>query len=214
MLSEALTVFLRSAAPIALPVMLLALSVSIVAVIAGWRRRGELLDRQNRPMLPARIELGNTPFETGVLDIAAETAAVMRQFEGLAAERFVALELAVQPGLAVRADPPVLREILGELVARAIEEAPCGRVLLSAAHVDDRIRIAVSDDGAQTDRASRAERLRQAQRLSALQGATMDIDTRTGCGTTVVLQLPSGTSGRDPGDRIEILDPASVWGSA
>ena len=99
MLPQLLTTFLDSATAFALPATLLASSVSTVVVAAGWRRRRELLRRQGRPLVADPIELGQTTFAAGVLDVGSETTAVMRQFERLAAQRFVALELAVQPDL-------------------------------------------------------------------------------------------------------------------
>ena len=147
MLPQLLTTFLDSATAFALPATLLASGVSTVVVAAGWRRRHELQRRQGQPLVAEPIELGQTTFAAGVLDVGSETTAVMRQFERLAAHRFVALELAVQPDLVVRTDPRALRQILGDLVSRAIEQSPCGRVLLAAAHVGGRVQITVSDDG-------------------------------------------------------------------
>jgi hypothetical protein len=148
MLPQMLTAFLDSATAFALPVTLLASTASTVFVVAGWRRRRELLQRQGRPLAADPIELGQTTFASGLLDVGSETTAVVSRFESLAAERFVALELAVQPGLSVHTDARALRQVLGDLVSRAIEQSPCGRVLLVAAHVGGRVQITVSDDGA------------------------------------------------------------------
>ena len=210
MLPQMLTAFLDSATAFALPVTLLASTASTVFVVAGWRRRRELLQRQGRPLAADPIELGQTTFASGLLDISSETTAVVSRFESLAAEWFVALELAVQPGLAVHTDARALRKVLGDLVSRAIEQSPCGRGLLVAAHVGGRVQITVSDDGAPPDRDLQASRLRRAERLAALQGATMDIDARAGQGTTVVLRLPAGVTSRCPGIEADALDPASA----
>ena len=157
----------------ALPATVLALTVSTVVVMTGWRRRRDLLQRQGRPFVTPRMELGQSTLEAGVLDVVLETTAAMRQFESFAAERYVALELAVQPGLAVRTDARAFREIVGDLLAHAIEHSPCGRVLLGALHTGGRVEITVSDDAAHADRALRASELRPAERLAALQGATL-----------------------------------------
>jgi hypothetical protein len=211
MLPQLLTTFLDSATAFALPATLLASGVSTLVVAAGWRRRLELQRRQGRPLVADPIELGQTTFAAGVLDVGSETIAVMRQFERRAAQRFVALELAVQPDLVVRTDPRALRQILGDLVSRAIEQSPCGRVLLAAAHVGGRVQITVSDDGPHPDRALQASRLRPAESLAALQGATMEIDVRAEQGTTVVLRLPAGgATRRRPGIEAETPDPASA----
>ena len=213
MLSLVLSRILDGAVAVVSWAALLALTVSVAAVIAGWGRRRELLRRQGSPFIPARIQLGQAPFAAELLDVAAEAAALLLRFEGLAAQRFVALELAVQPALAVRADPRVLREILGDLVERAIRQSPCGRVLLAAVHLGGRVQITISDDGGQIDRAAWASRLRPAQRLAALQGATMDLDARTS-GTTVVLRWPSGPGNQQIGVETTLPDPAGVWQAA
>jgi signal transduction histidine kinase len=214
MLQQELTAILDRAAAVAFPVTLLALSVSAVIVLAGLRWRRYLLQLQGRPVEAVRIALGQTPFAAGVLDVAAETTAVMRRFESLAAHRFVALELAVQPELAVCTDPHALREILGDLVVHAIEQSGCERVLLGAARIGGRVQITVLDDGVHADRALRQSQLRTAQRLAALQGATIEVDARAGQGTTVVLRLPASATSRRPGFEAEILDPASIWAPA
>ena len=62
MLPQMLTTFLDSATAFALPATLLASTVSTVFVVAGWRRRRELLQRQGRPLVADPIELGQTTF--------------------------------------------------------------------------------------------------------------------------------------------------------
>jgi hypothetical protein len=214
MLQDVITAMSGLVAAIAWPVTLLAFAVSTAVVMAGWRRRQDMLQRQGRPIITDRIELGQTPFAAGVLDVAAETTAVLRRFESLAALRFVALEFAVHPELAVRTDARALREILGDLVGQAIDQPFCKRVLLGAIRVGGQVHITVSDDGAQADRALRASQLRSAERLAALQGATLEVDTQAGQGATVLLRLPSGAIGRHLGGEAEKLDPASVWAPA
>jgi hypothetical protein len=212
-LPHLLSRILDGAVAVVLWAALAALTVSVAAVIAGWGRRRDLLRRQGSPFIPARVQLGQAPFAAEFLDVAAEAASLLLRFEGLAARRFVALELAVQPALAVRADPPVLREVLGDLVERAIEQSPCGRVLLAAVHAGGRVQVTISNDGRQIDRAAWASRLRSAQRLAALQGATMDLDARPS-GTTVVLRWPGGPGTQQIGAETAMPDPAGLWQAA
>ena len=213
MLPHLLSRILDGAVAVVLWAALAALTVSVAAVIAGWGRRRDLLRRQGSPFIPARVQLGQAPFAAEFLDVAAEAASLLLRFEGLAARRFVALELAVQPALAVRADPRVLREVLGDLVERAIEQSPCGRVLLAAVHAGGRVQVTISNDGRQIDRAAWASRLRSAQRLAALQGATMDLDARPS-GTTVVLRWPGGPGTQQIGAETAMPDPAGLWQAA
>jgi hypothetical protein len=212
-LPHLLSRILDGAVAVVLWAALAALTVSVAAVIAGWGRRRDLLRRQGSPFIPARVQLGQAPFAAEFLDVAAEAASLLLRFEGLAARRFVALELAVQPALAVRADPRVLREVLGDLVERAIEQSPCGRVLLAAVHAGGRVQVTISNDGRQIDRAAWASRLRSAQRLAALQGATMDLDARPS-GTTVVLRWPGGPGTQQIGAETAMPDPAGLWQAA
>ena len=203
---------MNSAAAVAVPALLLALTVSGVAVIAGLRRRWDLLERKSGLVTPVRLELGQVPLAGDAVDIASEATGLLERFESFAAARFVTLETAVAPNLSVRMDPRALREILSDLLARAIETSPGGRVLLTAADVAGRVQVTVSDDGARADRDVRASWLRSAQRLAALQGATMDIDARSGQGTTVIVRIPaSSVDSRRPASAPAALDPASVW---
>lgn len=196
---------------IALPVALLALTVSGAIIVSGLNRRHDLQLCVNSVRAPDRFALGRIPLDSRLIDVASEAEAILRQFAGLAAARHVTLEMAVQPELSVRADPQALREMLFELVDNAVAHAPCGHVLLGAARSGRRVLISVLDDGPGSDRHSRASALRSAERLAALHGAVLDIDPRHGDGTTVTLSLPMGS----PDNRVpaaeEVLDPASIW---
>jgi hypothetical protein len=61
---------------------LLALTVSGIIVTAGWQRRRDLMMRRSVPGRPPAFEVGQIPFESGMLDVAAEARAVLRQLEG------------------------------------------------------------------------------------------------------------------------------------
>jgi signal transduction histidine kinase len=195
---------------VAAPMALFALMVSTIFVAAGWHARRDLKPRQGGHRAVNRFELGQTPFASDLMDVAAEVGAVLRLFEGLAAQNFVTLDVAIQPHLSVRADARVFREIVGDLVAHAIGQSPCGRVLLGAARSGGRVQVTVCDDGPGVDRGLQASKLRPAERLAALQGATMEVDARAGQGTTVVLRLPEPGAARRVRTQAESVDPASV----
>jgi hypothetical protein len=203
---------LNGAEGVALPVAIVALTASGLVVVSGWNRRREWVARQGQLPVGNRFELGQTPFAAGDLDVAAEARDVLRQLDSLAARLLVDLEYAVQPQLAVRADRRAFREILSDMVTTAIEQAPCGRVLLGAARTGSRVHITVSDDGGNPDREMRLSKLRSAERLAALQGATMDVDVRLGQGTTVFFRLPVTTTGRSTTKASDPADPESNWG--
>jgi len=199
---------------ILLPFALFALMVSGTIAVAGWQRRQDLMMRRRAPGLAQTFELGQTPFESGMLDVAAEARAVLRQLEGQAAKRFVELEMAVQPGLAVRADPGAFRSLLFDLLNCAIGAAPCGRILLAGVHAGHRVQISVTDDGPMADAALRQARLRDAERLAALQGATLRVEARTSQGTTVYLRLPTSDGQRPSRADGEAADLVGIWTSA
>jgi len=188
-----LSAIINAAADVIFPAGLLALAVSVGWVATGWLRRRDIA-RDNATRPGERIALAEAPFAGNRLDVADAALAVLAHYQGAAAQRCVALEIAAQPNLEVHCDPRAIREILRDLVGRAIENAPSGRVLLGAWRSGPRIHVSVSDDGAGADRNLQASRLREAERLVALQGATMAIDARAGQGTTVTLHLPAGTA--------------------
>ena len=193
------------------PLLVVSLVVCGLIVVSGWQRRRDLLARRRRPGIGHQFELGHTPFVSGVIDVAAEASAVIRQFEGSAAAKFVSLQMAVQPGLTVRVDPGAFRAVLSDLLDTAIDQAAGGRVLLGATRSGHRIRISVSDDGARADGPRREASLRDAERLAAMHGAVMRVEARPSEGTTVEYMLPvhDGTPRARAGG--EPADPASVW---
>ncbi|HEY1933898.1 MAG TPA: HAMP domain-containing sensor histidine kinase [Acetobacteraceae bacterium] len=173
---------------------ILSAGVSVIFLAVGWYRREAIMRRQTdhatAPCLP-RFELGRTPFSGGMLDVTAEVRAVLARLAPLAASGFVQLEMAVQPELAVRADQRALGQALGDLVTHAIRHAPCGRVLVGGMRHGGRVQISVTDDGAGPPEAEQEAALRDAERLIALQGGTIQVEThpREG-GSTVLLRLP------------------------
>ena len=196
------------AATLAVPGTLLAVCVSAVFLVTGWRRRQIWAASRHSLAGAVRLERDKLPY-AGPPDLASIVAGVLRRAQALAGQRFVGLEMAVQPSLVLDVSPSVLQEILAEIIERAIEESPCGRVLVSAADIGGRVRISVSDDGGAADRALRANWLQQAQRTAALQHATMDIITCPGQGTTVILWFPHSPA--HPAEAVRAADPAEIW---
>jgi signal transduction histidine kinase len=194
-----------------LPLVLVALTVSGIIVVAGWQRRRDLIMRRRAPGLPQSFERAHVPFESGSLDVAEEARSVLRQLEGQAAKCFVELEMAVQPGLTVRADPGAFRSVLFYLLDSAIGAAPCGRILLGGQQIGNSVQISVTDDGLAADGALRHRSLRDAERLTALQGATIRVDARPSQGTTVYLSLPATDAKPTARAGSESADPVSIW---
>lgn len=205
---------LGGAEAVVVPLGLLALTVSALIVASGWYRRRDLRQRRGQTGLAQRYELGQAAFASGMLDVATEALAVLQQLEGRAAQGFVKLELAVPPGLGVRADTGAFRSVLYDLLSEAIMQAPCGHVLLAASQVGGRVQVSVTDDGPSANSALRSAALRDAERLAALHGATMQVEARQTEGTTVYLRLPVSGGHRRPRAENEPADPVSVWAPA
>ncbi|MBV9252308.1 MAG: HAMP domain-containing histidine kinase [Acetobacteraceae bacterium] len=164
-------------------------------VIAGWKRRAALRRRWQpeqdvRPADANRFELAHTPFSTDRVSVDSIIREVLRSASNQAGRYSVRLELAVPPGLEARTDPRVLRQVLGDLVGLAIPDATGGRVLVAAGLHGGRVQISVSDDGIAATEKARKPRLRDVGSLIALQGGTIEMDARSGEGTTVLIRLP------------------------
>lgn len=163
-------------------------------VFGGWRRRQELLARQDGGEFlmdtPAAFGLGQMPFASGELDVAAEAREALHLMAAEAARHLVQLEFATQPDLSVHADRLALRAVLSELLGNAIRHTPGGRVLLSATRLGGRVQFAVIDDGAGPAAAVQEAALRETAQVVALQGGTIEVEVHPGEGTTVLVRLP------------------------
>ncbi len=72
----------------------------------------------------------------------------------------------------------------------AINAAPGGEVLVTAATLGSQLHIRITDDSPETDQPGREIALRQTGALIALQGGSIVVEVRTGRGTTVTIRLP------------------------
>ena len=131
-----------------------------------------------------------TSFGATRLDVAAEALGALRQVDDLAARNRVRLQIAVQPSLAVHADPAGFRWALIEVLENAIAHAPCGKVMLGGRSHGGRVQIVVLDDGQTSDRLTQEAALRPVERIVALHGGTLQVEVRPGQGTLVILRLP------------------------
>ena len=180
---------------------------SVLAVRAGISavRRDRARARRGRPdgaWNAAPCESGpgapreplTVSFGSSLLDVEFEAREALRQVDGLAAGNRVRLQIAIQSDLAVRADPHGFRRALIEMLENAIGHSPCGKVLVGGTLHGGRVQIAVLDDGHGPDRLAQEAALRTAERIVALHGGTLQIETRPGQGTLVVMRLPAAAS--------------------
>lgn len=181
-------------------------------LLRGWLRF-RLLARQDGEQLivdvPSRFTLGSSPFPGGALDVAAEAQEVLHEMAAAAAGRLVQLEFAAQMDLSVQVGRPVFRSMLRQLVGNAMRLPSVGRVLLSALRLGESVQISVIDDGEGRLATVQEAALRDLAQVVALHGGTIEIESRRGTGTAVVLRLPQPVApGRPKRLPTEPADPS------
>jgi PAS domain S-box-containing protein len=109
----------------------------------------QLLSLVNDLLDLSKIEAGKYELAIERLSVATVVADIASLLSGQAKERGIALVVAeTDAGLEVDADPRALRQMLLNLLSNALKFTPAGgRVTASAKQVDDRIEIAVADNG-------------------------------------------------------------------
>jgi Hint domain len=130
------------------------------------------------------------------LDIADEVQGALRQIDRVAAQWLVNIEFAIQPQLALRASPRMLRQLLTELLTHTIIRASGGSLLLTVVQAPGWVQIGITDDNSDPDYRLLENSLRPTAELLALHGGSLEIAPRPGLGATVVARLPS----KDPID--------------
>lgn len=121
--------------------------------------------------------------------VARETQTVLTGVSGHARSRFVELQVAVEPGLVVQADPADYRMCLRDLLLAAIGRAS-GGVLVTAMRQPGGVEITVLDDGIAVSDAQPDGPASGADDMFVPAGGTLCAGYRPQCGTTVRLHLP------------------------
>ncbi len=169
----------------------------------------------------SKIEAGQQEVALGEVEPAAAARAAVDTVEPLAAEKGLALELAVADDApTLRSDRAKVRRILLNLLSNAVKFTEAGRVELRVAPAGDGVAFAVRDTGpgiAEADRELVFDAFRQvdgsatrrhggtglglaiSRRLARLLGGDLTVDSEVGRGSTFTLTLP----GRYPEDRSE-----------
>ena len=162
----------------------------------------------------ARAEDPKTQLATEPVDVAEALRIVRDYYDAAAAEAGVTLAVEAAPGLVVRADRPLLKRAVGNLVANALAHTPAGgTVTLFAAKQAAGIAVGVRDTGPGIpaehlpyvfDRFYRADAARSGQGrvglglaivkgIADLHGGTATAVSPPGKGATVTLVIPEAT---------------------
>ena len=131
-----------------------------------------------------------------LLHVDTEARLALAGLTDLAARWHVRLELAIQPDLELQMAPRSFHEVLDILLVHAMEAAPGGRVLLGAMRNTGRVQIVVVDSGKGASADVQRAELRSVEETIALLGGRMEIDSRPGQGTTILLRLPEPHTNR------------------
>ena len=121
------------------------------AALAAWKPRRAALppDVQfSHPIAVPRhpVTRSAVALPRNMASVARETQTVLTGVSGHARSRFVELQVAVEPGLVVQADPADYRMCLRDLLLAAIGHAS-GGVLITAMRQAGGVEITVLDDG-------------------------------------------------------------------
>ncbi|MGE5459420.1 MAG: ATP-binding protein, partial [Solirubrobacterales bacterium] len=176
------------------------------------RRNARLLLRHVDELLEvARLEEGAVRLQPGPVDLAAMLRAVFAQFEVLARERAIQVQLDAPDAVAARADAAKLERVLANVVGNAFKFVPdAGHVRAALTVADGRATVRVEDDGpgiAPDMREAVFERFRQdpgrvgryggaglglaiARDFAALHGGTIHVRETPHGGAALELEIP------------------------
>jgi signal transduction histidine kinase len=190
----------------------LPLALSMPFILAAWiaflHRQRDAKWPEVTPDVTAELRQDDTDAVGGAaaaveLEAALQEAVFM--VDAAARSRWVRIELAIGVPMAVPANPSALRTALRDTMLTAINAAPGGQVLVTAATLGSQLHIRVTDDGQGTDQQLRETSMRQTGALIALRGGSIVVEARPGRGTSVTLRLPMPASAEPgAGDLVQL----------
>jgi signal transduction histidine kinase len=178
----------------------LPLALSTPFILAAWiaflrRQRATACRDTPYPRVEANgADLLDLCLGSGAVDLDAALREVAAELDPAACLRWVRVQLAVGAAMIVPVDPSVLRMALRNIMLGAINAAPGGQVLITAAILGRQLHIGIIDDGPGIDQQAREISMRQTEALIALQGGSIAIEARPGRGTAVTIRLPMPAS--------------------
>lgn len=178
---------------------LAAVAASGIFVVAGWRSKQAkgLAAARSWHGLPIDPLWGEEETYVDASDVRADVGAairlVLKRLAPVMARQSVQADIACPSGLLVRMKSTVLADLLEELLAAAVHNAPASRLLMTAATHGDRIHVGVTDDMPGADLAVRQGSVRGLMERVAMRGGALDLNVRPDEGTTMVLRLAAAT---------------------
>ncbi len=183
---------------------------AIGSALEECERLARLVDRL---LFIARSENSDVKIERDPVDLRVELLNTQEFYEVNAEDKGVTLSVDSPEGLSVLANRDLLRSLIGNLVSNAIAHTPAGGLIqLTAAEVNHRAVVAVKDTGKGIppehiphlfDRFYRVDRSRTktsggvglglaiVNTIAKLHGATLDIVSEVGKGTTISVTFPA-----------------------
>lgn len=187
---------------------------------------GELMD-------VARLDAGKVVARRRRLRLAPLMRECVEELRPLAANKGLSLHLRVPPTVCVETDAVLLKRILRNLLANAIQHTETGGVLVGARRRGDRVRIEVHDTGPGIDEESlgrvfdefyqvhNPERDREkglglglaiVRRLAGLLGCEVEARSRPGKGSCFTVAMPVCEAPAPCGEADDVADGASLVG--
>ncbi|MCU0969071.1 MAG: PAS domain-containing protein [Rubrivivax sp.] len=183
----------------------------------GWAQQVLVSGRQLLALVDdlldlSRVQAGELRVEPADVDLGAAVREGWTMVAPAADAAGLRCELALAPGLRVRADPRRLRQILGNLMSNAVKyNRPGGRVTVSGLRLAHAVELRVSDTGPGLTAAQAARIFQPFERLDApkqgiegtglglalsrdlaqAMGGALAVESLPGEGATFVLELPS-----------------------
>jgi two-component system heavy metal sensor histidine kinase CusS len=160
----------------------------------------------------ARARRTKVQLDRQTIDVADELHIICTYFEAPALEAELKLSCAVGEGVALSVDRTLFQRAVGNLIANAIAHTPAGgHIAVSAARVEDVVRVEVRDDGEGMAPEAQARVFERFYRVDSARTATSG---RIGLGLSItksILELHGGAvrleSALGVGTRIQLDFP-------
>ncbi len=191
-------------------------------IVAGTRRSAQRLEQVVDELLElAQMDAGAVTLRRTRFPLGDSLEIVSREYEAPAAQRGVTIQTRIEPGLAVDADQARLELVLANLLSNAVKYSQeGGTVRIGATRSGEKVVVEIADDGVGIpdeelgqvgERFFRASSalgtkgtglgLAIAREIVELHSGTLEITSRSGLGTTVVLTVPALGEARDGAPR-------------